>query len=183
YFDHLVDIPTYEQEILLPLQHAGQEGLQELLRQSRFVQTTDTVKAVKGVLDGKVALFLPEGVYLVNVYNPEKRSIQQSESESAITGPHDAFIEMIETNLSLIRRKLKSNRLKVIQLNVGELTKTKVAVLYVDGIAKKEFVDNMVERIKAIEFNSLYDGTMLMQMIDDFPNSLFPQFQTSERPD
>ncbi|GIO84736.1 spore germination protein [Paenibacillus faecis] len=183
YFNHLIDVPSYEQEILLPLQHADQKDLQQLLAQSRFVQTTDTVKAVNGVLDGKVALFLPEGVYLINMYNPEKRSIQQSESETAITGPHDAFIEMLETNLSLIRRKLKSNRLKAIQLTVGELTKTKVAVLYVDGIAKKEFVDKMVERIKAIEFSGLYDGTMLMQMIDDFPNSLFPQFQTSERPD
>ncbi|MEF2967636.1 spore germination protein [Paenibacillus sp. M1] len=183
FFRHQIDLQLYEREVLRPLQNIRKEELDGLLGESKFVPATDATDTVQKILAGGIAIFLPQGVYIVDAFGPEKRSIEQSETETAITGPHDSFTETLDTNLSLIRRKLKSNRLKVRQYRVGELSKTAVCVLYIDGIANMEYVDRMSERIKDIEFSSLYDGTMLTQMIDDFPNSLFPLFQTSERPD
>ncbi|RCX20582.1 GerA spore germination protein [Fontibacillus phaseoli] len=183
FFSHQIDKPTYERLVLGPLQNIRKEELDDLLQQSQFIHASDAVQAVQGILQGAVALFVEQGVFLIDTYGPDKRNIEKSESESAITGPHDAFIETLETNISLIRRKIKSNRLKILKFRVGELTKTEVCVLYVDGLANMEYVDQMSERIKSIEFSSLYDGTILTQLIDDFPNALFPLFQTSERPD
>ncbi|MEK5479360.1 spore germination protein [Paenibacillus sp. FSL R5-0407] len=183
FFEHQINMKTYERDVLRPLLNIRNEELDDLLQQSQFSPASEAIDAVSGILTGNVALFVPQGVYLIDAYGPEKRSIEQSQTESAITGPHDAFNESLETNLSLIRQKFKSNRLKVSQFEVGELTKTKVCLLYIDGIASMEHVKEMGSRIKAIEFSSLYDGTMLTQLIDDFPNSLFPLFQTSERPD
>ncbi|WP_410771697.1 spore germination protein [Fontibacillus sp. BL9] len=183
FFEHQIDMQTYERVVLRPLQNIRSEELDDLLRQSQFEPAVDAAGTVQGILNGEVALFVPQGVYLIDAYGPEKRSIEQSQTESAITGPHDAFNETLETNLSLIRQKFKSNRLKVSQFRVGELTKTKVCLLYIDGLASMDYVEEMASRIQAIEFSSLYDGTMLTQLIDDFPNSLFPLFQTSERPD
>lgn len=182
-FEHQIDMQIYERDVLRPLLNIRKEELDNLLSQSQFESVTETVKVVGKILEGSVALFVPQGVYLVDAYGPEKRGIEQSQSESAITGPHDAFNETLETNLSLIRQKFKSNRLKVRRFEVGELTKTKVCLIYIDGIACMDYVDEMASRIKSIEYRSLYDGTMLTQLIDDFPNSLFPLFQTSERPD
>ncbi|GIO43017.1 spore germination protein [Paenibacillus apis] len=183
FFAHQLDAQAYERDVLRPLLNIKREELEQLLRRSQFIAVEDVVHTVHGILNGYVALFLPQGVYLVDAYGPEKRSIEQSESESAINGPHDAFNESLGTNLGLIRSRLKSNRLKVLQYTAGELSKTKICVLYIDGIADMEYVREMEERIKAIEFSSLYDGTMLTQLIDDFPNALFPLFQTSERTD
>lgn len=183
YFSHLINSDIYERDVLNPLRNIKFEELGDLLKESQFSKFSDATAAVNGILDGKAALFAPQGVFLIDVYGPEKRSIEQSQSESAITGPHDAFIESIDTNLSLMRRKVKSNRLKVREFKVGEITKTKVYLLYIEGIANKEFADRMAERIQSIEFSGVYDGTMLTQMIDDFPNAMFPLFQTSERPD
>ncbi len=183
YFEHQVNLQIYERDVLRPLLNIRKEELDDLLRQSQFVAASNPAGTVNGILKGEIALFIPQGVYLIDAYGPEKRTIEQSQSESAINGPHDAFNETLDTNLSLIRQKFKSNRLKVRQFQVGELTKTKVCLLYIDGVASMEYVDEMARRIEAIEFNSLYDATMLTQMIEDFPNSLFPLFQTSERPD
>lgn len=183
YFSHLINSDIYERDVLNPLRNIKFEELDDLLKESQFSKFSDATATVNGILDGKAALFTPQGVFLVDVYGPEKRSIEQSQSESAITGPHDAFIESIDTNLSLIRRKVKSNRLKVREFKAGEITKTKIYLLYIEGIANKEYADRMAERIKSIEFSGVYDGTMLTQMIDDFPNAMFPLFQTSERPD
>ncbi|WP_435922244.1 spore germination protein [Paenibacillus sp. DYY-L-2] len=183
YFSHLINNDIYERDVLNPLRNIKSEELGDLLKESQFSEPPDAKDTVNGILDGKAALFAPQGVFLIDVYGPEKRSIEQSQSESAITGPHDAFIESIDTNLSLMRRKVKSNRLKVREFKVGEITKTKVYLLYIEGIADKEFADRMAERIQSIEFSGVYDGLMLTQMIDDFPNAMFPLFQTSERPD
>lgn len=183
YFPHQINSDGYERYVLGPLRNIKREELGDLLKESQFTPASDAKSAVNGILDGKAALFVPEGVYLIDVYGPEKRNIEQSQTESAITGPHDAFTEEIDTNLSLLRRKVKSNRLKVRKFKAGELTKTKVYMLYIDGLANKTFVDRMAERIQNIEYSSVYDGTMLAQLIDDFPNAMFPLFQTSERPD
>ncbi|MBU5671213.1 spore germination protein [Paenibacillus brevis] len=183
FFDHQLDPHAYERDVLRPLLNITKDELEQLLRRSQFVAAKDVVNTVHGILNGYVALFLPQGVYLVDAYGPEKRSIEQSESESTINGPHDAFNESLGTNLGLIRSRLKSNRLKVLQYTAGEISKTKICVLYIDGIANMEYVQEIENRIKAIEFSSLYDGTMLTQLIDDFPNALFPLFQTSERTD
>lgn len=183
YFEHLLDKNSFERDISHPLETMTREELSNLLEQSKFREAADAKTALIGILNGAVGLFAPQGVFLVNVYGPEKRSVESSQTESVIIGPHDAFVESLSTNLSLIRRKIKSNRLKVLNFEVGEVFKTHVAVLYIEEIANPQFVDVMTERIRAIEYSGIFDGSMLIQLIDDYPNSIFPIFQTSERPD
>lgn len=183
YFDHLIDRDSFERDILGSLENITREELGNLLQQSKFKQAVDAKTVLIGILNGDVALFAPQGVFLVNVFGPEKRPVESSQTESVIIGPHDAFVESLNTNLSLIRRKIKSNRLKVLNFEVGEVFKTYVAVLYVEELANPQFVDRMTERIGAIEYSGIFDGSMLIQMIDDYPNAIFPLFLTSERPD
>lgn len=183
YFSHLLDKDLFERDVITPLENIQPDGLQSLLEQSNFTKVKDASDAVSGILKGSAALFTPFGVYLVLVYGPMSRSIEQSTTESVIIGPHDAFTESIETNLSLIRRKLPSNQLKVLQFEVGEISKTKVCLCYIDGIANMEYVEEMSTRIKNVEYSYIADGSMFSQFIKDHPNSVFPVFQTSDRTD
>lgn len=183
FFAHQLDPQAYERDVLRPLLNIRAEELEQLLRRSQYVPAVEGVDTVHKILSGFVALIVPQGVYLINAHGPEKRPVEQSESETAISGPHDAFNESLATNLALLRSKLKSNRLKVLEYTAGEVSKTKICILYIDGLANMEYVREMEDRIKKIEFSSLYDGTMLTQLIDDYPNALFPLFQTSERVD
>ncbi|GIP49745.1 spore germination protein [Paenibacillus sp. J53TS2] len=183
FFDHLVDKQKFINNVIIPLENIRREELGGLLHQSQFKLEDETTKVVRGILDGDAALFVPQGVYLISVYGPEKRAIESSQTESTIVGPHDSFNESLDTNLSIIRRRVKSSRLKAKQFEVGEIFKTKVSLLYLDEIANMDFVNRMSERIQSIEYSGVFDGSMLLQLIEDFPSTIFPLFLTSERPD
>jgi hypothetical protein len=184
YFDHLVDKQKSSEELFQPLMHVSHDDLTRLFQSALYVPVIDEDSLVRGILTGQAAVFYrEEEVYLADVSGMEMRNITPSETESVIVGPHDAFIESAETNLSLIRRRLRSNRLKVIQLEIGEVTKTPFFLLYLDGIANPDLVRSMIERIQRMEVDSVYDTHMLTQHIDDTALSLFPQFLTTERPE
>lgn len=183
YFDHLIGTEEFNNNVIVPLSNIQLWNIQELFKRSQFQKVTDSKSLIKGILDGQAAIFHQTNCYLVNVNKPNARSIQQSETETVITGPHDAFNEVASINLSLIRRRVKSSHLKVIKLQVGEITKNDLYILYIDGIANMEYVQELVKRIELIEVDAVHDSNMIIQYIDDFPNSIFPLFSTTERTD
>ncbi|MCA1029447.1 spore germination protein [Bacillus timonensis] len=183
FFQNLVGNDELVRELLDPLRSIQPNEIVTFLQESQFVQSEDSKEVIVGVLSGKAAVFYHEKVYLVDIASPTERQIDQSEQETVITGPHDSFNEAIDTNISLIRKRIKSSHLKTIELSVGEVTKTKVILLYIEDIANIELVNKLKSRIEAIETASVFDSNMLVQQIEESPLSIFPQFLTSERPD
>ncbi|QNK55665.1 spore germination protein [Paenibacillus sp. PAMC21692] len=183
YFSHLVGNEEFTREISDSFRSITPDEMEEVLSRSQYKPALDCKSASKGVLDGNVCLFHKGSVYLVSVSLPETRSISQSETETSINGPHDGFVESVLINLSLIRRRIRSTRLKALKLQVGEVSKTDVYLLYIDGLANTENVQEMKKRIELVETDVVHDGNMLAQLIDDHPNSVFPLFQTTERTD
>jgi spore germination protein len=184
YFDHLVDHDKLYREVMNPILTLPSIGdIPMLFGQSQYSLITDTKELILGVLSGRVAIFFNDEAFLVDVYGLQSRSVSPSETETVITGPHDAFTEQAGVNLSLIRQRIKSSHLKVIKLSVGEVTKTDVYILYIKDIANLDFVNEAIFRITNIEIDAVFDTNMLIQYIDDDPYSIFPQFLTSERPE
>ena len=69
------------------------------------------------------------------------RSVSEPTVEKAIKGGKDAFVETIRTNTSLVRRKVRTPKLKIKQSVVGRLSGTSVALLYIEGVAQQGTVD------------------------------------------
>lgn len=183
YFEHQVDQDKLFRDVMNPILNIPDNDTQALLNQSPFSAATDMKELVIGILSGRIAIFHKQDAYLANVFGFQSRPVGESETETVITGPHDAFTERAGTNLALIRQRIKSSHLKIIKLSVGEITKTDVYVLYIKDIVNMRYVDEAIARIKNIEVDAIFDTNMLLQMIDDSPYSIFPQFLTSERPD
>lgn len=183
YFDSLVNSQTLEWELLAPLRKLSVNNLEEFFQQSLYKPVYSQQEIINGLLDGNVAIFAGKETYLINVSGFEERSISQSETETVINGPHDSFNEVLKTNVSLIRRRIRSPRLKIIKLTVGEISKTKVLLIYIEGISNMDVINQLRERIQSIKVDSITDSNVLIQMIDDHQNSPFPQFYTTERPD
>lgn len=183
YFSHLVDTTSFIKEIQEPFSKIRLDEVDQLLLQSQFTTVSDPKQVVVGILEGNVAIFHRGMVYLLDIYAPETRGVQQSETETIIAGPHDAFVESALTNISLIRGRLKSPHLKIRKFAVGEISKTAVYLLYIKDVANPLLVEDMGRRIQSIETDALNDGGMLTQFIEDMPNSVFPQFLITERPD
>ncbi|MGG3279255.1 spore germination protein [Paenibacillus solani] len=182
YFSHLVNEDRLERDVLPPLLNA-ESPVDVLSEQSKYVRVTNAKKCVEGILSGMAAIFYQEQAYLIDVIFPVSRTVAESETESIIVGPHEAFTEQAYTNLSLIRKRVQSSHLKVIQLSVGEVTKSRVYVLYIEDIANEKYIQEVINRINHIEIDAIHDTNMLIQCIDDDPYSIFAQYLTTERPD
>ncbi|WP_394234603.1 spore germination protein [Niallia oryzisoli] len=111
------------------------------------------------------------------------RSITPPEVEFSVIGPKESFVESLDQNLSLIRKRIPVKELIIEEQTVGSLSKTRVAILYLDGITNIENVHTVKQRIKEIEFDEITDSSYIVQMISDNHNSPFPQLLDTERPD
>lgn len=111
------------------------------------------------------------------------RAITQPEVEFSVIGPKEAFVESLEHNVNLIRKRLPIKELIIEEVTVGSLSKTKVAIMHIDGITNAENVQTITERIKNIDFDAITDSAYIVQLISDNKNSPFPQLLDTERPD
>ncbi|WP_082806589.1 spore germination protein [Ferroacidibacillus organovorans] len=142
-------------------------------------------EAADWIIAGNSILFLDgyERVIGLSTQAFKERAVEQSQTEQVIQGSREAFIESIGTNVSLIRKRMRSTDLKVHKIQIGEETATNVAFCYLEGIANEALVNEVKKRLEVVKTDSLYGSGYLEQFIEDSPFSPFPQVQNTERPD
>jgi len=140
---------------------------------------------VRELTDGSAALLLDRcgEAVVIRVKGGSRRSVEQSTTEVTIRGPKEAFTEDVQTNVALLRFKMKTPQLKMVSVTVGEQTQTTVYVSYLNGVAEPKIVQNVLERIRAIRIDGVLESGYIEECIEDHPFSPFPQLQYTERPD
>jgi hypothetical protein len=111
------------------------------------------------------------------------RTVSPPEVEFSVIGPKESFVESIGQNLNLIRKRIPIKELIIEELTVGKLSKTRVGVMHIEGIADPENLNTIIQRIKDIEIDNIVDSSYLVQIISDNKNSPFPLLLDTERPD
>jgi len=111
------------------------------------------------------------------------RSVGSPESEPAIVGPKDAFTENFQINLGLVKRRIKTSKLKTDNFVVGRKTSTTVGVLYLDDVVNKDLVELIEKRIEAIDIDGIVDSSTLGLLIEGKDKTSFPKILRTERPD
>ena len=146
---------------------------------------TDIAGAVEKMLKGFVAIVVDKQSSIICV-NAEKivvRSISIPPNSTVIKGPREGFNESLKYNLSLLRRRLATDKLVVSSLNIGRLTQTQVAVCYLDNIADKKIAKEIKRRLKKIDIDGIIDSSYISSFLQKRPNSLFKQVGDTEKPD
>ncbi|MBT2735848.1 spore germination protein [Bacillus sp. ISL-7] len=146
------------------------ETIQEVIN---HILLGDTVLLIDGF---KQFLFISEQAW-------EKRSIEEPLSEAVVLGPREGFTENIRTNTSMIRRRLKTTKLKFESIKIGNLSQTEVVISYLDGIAQHSIVEEVRSRLNQINIDAIEDSGYIVELIEDHPFSVFPQILQTERPD
>lgn len=152
---------------------------------SSIIQTLSLTQALQLLLDGQMLMLL-DGLKFIQIFpikKIEKRAISEPTNEPVIRGPRESFIEDLETNITMIRRRIKHPAMKTERLKFGTYTQTDVMLVYIDGICKKELVDEVKLRLGRIEIDGVLGTSYLEEYIEDNPYSPFPQLQSTERPD
>ncbi len=146
-------------------------------------QTIDEI--IQEVISGDT-IFLLDGVdkaLSVGSRGWKDRSVAEPITEGVVRGPRDGFTETIRTNTALIRRRIKSPDLRIHGVKVGERTLTDVLLVYLEGVAKQEVVDEVMHRLQRIKIDGVLESGYIEELIEDNPLSPFPQIEHSERPD
>ena len=145
----------------------------------------DLKEAAQGLLTGDIILFVDglDQVMKIPDRGYPRKGIQDAESEKVTRGSNEAFSDSVKTNTALIRKRLRATELKNVETKAGRRTNTLVNLMYMEGIAKKEVLQELLHRLDRFEIDGILDSGMLEQLAERHWCSPFPQFQTTERPD
>ena len=189
YYSNLTDGGVVAQSLVKPLQ--DYEGsldpkfiAQNVVSIGQYKMEKEHQLIGNCLADGSVAVLLEGSAEAVvfNVLRIEHRSIERSDTEDVLVGPHESFSENLGENLALLRRRLATPKLKIKELKIGTFSRTRVCIIYLDGIVQEKLVDEMEERLKRINIDYILGATMLTTFLEDEPHSLFPQVRFTERP-
>ncbi|MCR4426633.1 MAG: spore germination protein [Firmicutes bacterium] len=111
------------------------------------------------------------------------RTPEEPPAEVVVRGAREGFVESIATNISLLRRWIRTPNLWIEPFTLGHLTRTPVAIAYIKGLASEELVQEVRQRISRIETDSILGSGYVEEFIQDTPFTLFPLVLRTERPD
>lgn len=188
YFKSLIEVEVLHRDILpyLPSEMSSLDELKDMLPFANVIHTSDLKLINEKILSGHIFIQLSENDdngLLIHAALVKERQIAPPEVEFSVIGPKEAFVESIDTNINLIRKRIPCVELQIMKLSVGKITKNKVAVIHLSGIANEENVNTVVQRIENITIDQIIDSSFINQLICDNHNSLFPQLLDTERPD
>lgn len=150
------------------------------------MKAIDTVEmAVSALLTGDTLVILDGWNKALKIQDkgyPHK-NLSNTESEKVIRGSNEGFSDSVKINTALIRRRLRSPKVKVKEVQAGVRSSTNVDFVYMDDLIYKDILESMQERLASIEIDGVLDSGVIEQLTEKIWYSPFPQFMTTERPD
>lgn len=118
-----------------------------------------------------------------NTSGGEVRAVSDATTQVAIRGSKEGFTESIGTNISLVRRKIKSPNLWVESMKIGDVTQTNVSIMYIHGIVNDNTLKELRTKLQSIDIDGILESGYIEQFLEDTPFSPFPTLYNTERPD
>ncbi|MCW1242490.1 spore germination protein [Bacillus pretiosus] len=177
-------LQKYLMPILLERPCTSLEELKEHIPMSGITITNDLQKIEDMVLKGHAIIQLnqqDQKCMLANIAIDTYRAPSPPLNESTVIGPQEGFVEAIDTNINLVRKRLPVLDLQTKEMIVGEFSKTKVVMMYLDNLAEKENVDFLEESLRALEYDQINDSAYIQELMGE--KSIFPLYINTERTD
>ncbi len=128
-------------------------------------------------------VIISKNIYAIEMKAALDRGIATTENELSVKGSKDAFSENFNTNLGLIRRRIKTTNLQCMSLNIGRTTDTKIGILYIKGIVDDTLIEQIKLKLSTIDIDGILDSTYLKENLESKNSSFFPTIMSTERPD
>ena len=183
YNDILVNKEMINKEILSKINELSKK---QIINLNKYLPNINTEKINKKDINNKLnnsnlILIINNNIYSIEVKLITDRAISPSTNELNITGPKDSFNENINTNINLIRKRIKSKNLILKESILGKQTNIKVSILYMNNIANKKLINQIQNKINKINIDGIIDSSYIKKYLDT--NKLFPTIIQTERPD
>lgn len=191
-----VDKKIIDSDVLKPLMQNIHENLKGKVNLAEYIvkryismsQVTiekDINIVIKSVKRGKTAILVrgTTDYIIIDAEDGEYRNISEPENEVSIKGAKEGFVENLDTNITLIKRRIKDNNLINENFIVGQRTQSDLAIMYMEDIVDKDILEDLRKRINAIEVDGVISMGIFQQYIEDYTYTLFPQTFSTERVD
>lgn len=139
---------------------------------------------VKSIFNAGVIIYdyKDKEYYNLELNNIPTRNVTESSVDITISGPKDSLIESLDKNIALIQKRIKSEDLIIKSYTLGDLTKTKVAMLYINKDKSTKTADQIDEKFKNANLEALTNIGQLESILSD-KKSLIPLFTYTARSD
>jgi len=141
----------------------------------------------RNLLSGVTCLFIDgyQACLAIDCRTYPARSVDEPDKDKSLRGSRDGFVETIVFNTALMRRRIRDRHLVMKMLEVGESSRTDVALCYMEDRVDQELLKNLNYRIRDIKVDDL---RMNQQSLAEYLfkrkwYNPFPKFKFTERPD
>lgn len=185
----IVDKAVIGQLIMKPLSKlqgtVDKETLKKNFLSPEIQLSSDIDDVLNKIVSGNAALIIDgiDSAFCFGLKKYDKRAIAEPPTSTVIKGPREGFVESLQVNVSLMRRKLQTPKLKFKYLSVGEYSNTSVALCYIDGVADKKVLSAVEKKIKTIKIDAVLDSSYVSKFLGEHKTSLFKQMGNTEKPD
>lgn len=111
------------------------------------------------------------------------RGVSETSSENVVRGSRESFSESIRTNTALVRRRIKEPTLWMESRQIGHVSRTDVAIMYIKGLVNDQIVQEVNTRLDQIDIDSILETGYIEELIQDETMTPFPTIYNTERPD
>lgn len=185
YLESLVHSESIQFQLFRGATESDAERILDLVAPYDTIPAARSAELGQSLLAGCCVLLI-EGdpaAYLIDAAESKGRSVKEPLGEQVTTGAHDGFTEQLDTNLYLLRSRIRHPSLKVRFLTLGNMTQTKVALVYMDNLADPQIVTECLRRLDQFSSDHLYSTGNIAEFLEEHPFSPFPQTMQTERPD
>ena len=141
----------------------------------------------RNILSGVTCLFIDgyEACLAIDCRTYPARSVEEPDKDKSLRGSRDGFVETIVFNTALMRRRIRDPHLILEMMDIGESSRTDVAICYMSDRVDQELLKNVKSRLQSIRVDAL---RMNQQSLAEclFKRKWFnplPKFKFTERPD
>lgn len=147
-----------------------------------FADSIDT--AIVKILSGDVIILFPgiDKIVAIDAKGYNTRSIDIPVTETVLKGPREGFTEDIITNITQIRRRIKSPMMKFEPFQMGEKSNTLVVISYIEGAAPQRLVNLLRKSLQGIEEDYVLSSNFIEERLKA-KHTVFDTIGYTEKPD
>ena len=142
---------------------------------------------IKNLLSGTTCLFVDgyEACIVIDCRTYPARGVDEPYNDKSLRGPRDGFVETIVFNTALMRRRIRDPHLIMKMTEIGESSRTDVAICYMDDRVDQELLKNSEQQIGKSHVDALRmtQQTLAEELFKRKWFNPFPKFKFTERPD
>ena len=191
--DGIIDKEVFELNIVRPLKSCRKEVKIEDISTVLEQKTRPTTpieeigeEEIAGTVAGGDIVLIVDGAPSAYVFSERKysvRAIAEPPVSNVLRGPREGFVEDMKTNMTMIRRRLRTPKLRLKVKTVGRLSGTSVCLVHIDGVADPKVVAEVERKVDSIDIDGVVEAAYIARYLEDDNRSLFEQVGSTEKPD